>query len=418
MYFTNFLPAIKMDNNKFIISFHEAEVVMDYSVESLKLHYSLKGKLSVQPKIHVTDRESLSLTYTPGVAAPCLEIAADPKKSYGLTGRENTVAVITDGTAVLGLGDIGPEASMPVMEGKCFLFKEFANIDAIPLCVRTKDVTEFVNSIALLSGSFGGINLEDISAPRCFEIETLLQQKCDIPVFHDDQHGTAVVVLAALLNACRLTGRTLSSQKTVICGAGAAGIAIMKLLRSAGVTDITMCDVGGIIHPGRTDLNAATKAASLITNPGRKQGTLRDALPGTDLFIGVSAPHLLTEDMIATMAEDPVIFALANPVPEIMPEDAYHAGAAIVGTGRSDYPNQINNLLAFPGIFKGALQAHASRITEPMLIAAAHALSSAVTDAELSADFILPSPLDHSIADIVADAVAKAVAEAGIPLTH
>lgn len=391
---------------------------MDYSAESLKLHQTLKGKLSVQPKLHITDRNSLSLTYTPGVAAPCLEIEKNPAKSYELTGRGNTVAVITDGTAVLGLGDIGPEASMPVMEGKCLLFKEFADIDAIPICVRTKDVTEFTNAVALLAGSFGGINLEDIAAPRCFEIETLLQQKCDIPVFHDDQHGTAVVVLAAVLNACRLTGRTLSSLKTVICGAGAAGIAIMKLLRSAGVTDITMCDIGGIIYPGREDLNNATREAAQITNLSHKHGTLQDALPGSDLFIGVSAPNLLTEDMIASMAENPFIFALANPLPEIMPENAHHAGAYIVGTGRSDYPNQINNLLAFPGIFKGALQAHATRINDAMLIAAAHALSSLVTDAQLSTDFILPSPLDHSVAETVAASVAQAAKDSQVPFTH
>ena len=391
---------------------------MDYSAESLKLHQTLKGKLSVQPKVSITGKNSLSLTYTPGVAAPCLEIARVPEKSYELTGRGNTVAVITDGTAVLGLGDIGPEASMPVMEGKCLLFKEFADIDAIPLCVRTKDVTEFTNAVALLAGSFGGINLEDIAAPRCFEIETLLQQKCDIPVFHDDQHGTAVVVLAALLNACRLTGRSLSSLKTGICGAGAAGIAIMKLLRSAGVTDITMCDIGGILHPDREDLNKATREAAQMTNAAGKRGTLQDALPGSDLFIGVSAPHLLTEEMIASMAKDPFIFALANPVPEIMPEAALHAGAYIVGTGRSDYPNQINNLLAFPGIFKGALQAHASRINDTMLIAAAHALSSLVTDAQLATDFILPSPLDRSVADTVAAAVAEAANKSEVPRTH
>lgn len=391
---------------------------MDYSAESLKLHQTLKGKLSVQPKVSITGKNSLSLTYTPGVAAPCLEIARVPEKSYELTGRGNTVAVITDGTAVLGLGDIGPEASMPVMEGKCLLFKEFADIDAIPLCVRTKDVTEFTNAVALLAGSFGGINLEDIAAPRCFEIETLLQQKCDIPVFHDDQHGTAVVVLAALLNACRLTGRSLSSLKTVICGAGATGIAIMKLLRSAGVTDITMCDIGGILHPDREDLNKATREAAQMTNAAGKRGTLQDALPGSDLFIGVSAPHLLTEEMIASMAKDPFIFALANPVPEIMPEAALHAGAYIVGTGRSDYPNQINNLLAFPGIFKGALQAHASRINDTMLIAAAHALSSLVTDAQLATDFILPSPLDRSVADTVAAAVAEAANKSEVPRTH
>lgn len=387
---------------------------MDYYAKSLELHQKLKGKLTVQPKIPVTDRYSLSLIYTPGVAAPCLEIAQDSEKSYELTGRGNTVAVITDGSAVLGLGDIGPEASMPVMEGKCLLFKEFADINAIPLCVRTKDVTEFTNAVALLAGSFGGINLEDISAPRCFEIEAILQEKCDIPVFHDDQHGTAVVVLAALINACRLTGRSLSSMKTVICGAGAAGIAIMKLLRIAGVTDITMCDIGGIIHSDRNDLNDATREAAQITNPSGKRGTLRDALPESDLFIGVSAPNILTEDMVALMAKDAIVFALANPVPEIMPDDAHHAGAYIVGTGRSDYPNQINNLLAFPGIFKGTLLARASRINNDMLLAAAHSLSSLVKDAELTPDNILPSALDHSVASTVATAVAQAAMKKNI----
>lgn len=384
---------------------------MDYEKESLLLHQKLKGKLSVQPKIHITDRNVLSLTYTPGVAAPCLEIQKDPEQSYRLTGRSNTVAVITDGSAVLGLGDIGPEASMPVMEGKCLLFKEFADIDAIPLCIRTKDVTKFTDTVSLLAGNFAGINLEDISAPRCFEIEKILKEKCDIPVFHDDQHGTAIVVLAAILNACRLTGRNLTSLKAVISGAGAAGIAIMELLHKNGLKNIIMCDIGGILHPDRTDLNPATKKAAAITNPDRISGTLSDALKGADVFIGVSAPDLLNESMIHSMSPKPFIFALANPRPEVMPEVALAAGAAIVGTGRSDYPNQINNLLAFPGIFRGALNAHAAEINDTMKIAAAQALANLVTPAQLSPACILPSPLDTAVTPAVAAAVEKAASQ-------
>lgn len=378
---------------------------MNYSEESLRLHQQLKGKLSIQPKIHITDRNDLALTYTPGVAAPCLEIQKNPSLSYELTGRGNLVAVITDGSAVLGLGDIGPEAAMPVMEGKCLLFKEFADIDAIPLCIRTKDVTAFTETVALLSGNFAGINLEDISAPRCFEIERILKDKCDIPVFHDDQHGTAVVVLAAMLNACRFTKRKLSDQKVVICGAGAAGIAIMKLLHKAGIRNIVMCDIGGIIHPSRPDLNPATMEAASMTNPDGLQGTLSDALKGADVFIGVSAPNLVTEGMVQSMNPDPFIFALANPQPEIMPDIAAKAGAAIIGTGRSDFPNQINNLLVFPGIFRGALNARASDINDEMKIAASHALANLISPNQLSASCILPSPLDKRVASAVAQAV-------------
>lgn len=391
---------------------------MDYATDSLALHQKLKGKLSIQPKLHITDRESLSLTYTPGVATPCLAIRDNPSEGFSLTGRGNTVAVITDGTAVLGLGDIGPEASMPVMEGKCLLFKEFADIDAIPLCIRTKDVKEFTDTVALLAGNFAGINLEDISAPRCFEIEKVLQERCDIPVLHDDQHGTAVVVLAALFNTCRLTRRKLSDLKAVICGAGAAGIAIMKLLSTAGLKHITMCDIGGILHPDRRDLNPATAEAARITNPDKRKGTLADALPGADIFIGVSAPNLLTEEMIRSMAPDPIIFALANPDPEILPEKALAAGASIVGTGRSDYPNQINNLLAFPGIFRGALNAHAAVINDAMKLAAAHALSGLVPEDKLSSEYILPSPLDRSVAKAVAEAVEQAARESKAAVTY
>ncbi len=390
---------------------------MNYEKESLLLHQKLKGKLSVQPKIHITDKDTLALTYTPGVAAPCLEIQKNPEQSYHLTGRGNSIAVITDGSAVLGLGDIGPEASMPVMEGKCLLFKEFADIDAIPLCIRTKDINAFTDTVSLLAGNFAGINLEDISAPRCFEIEKSLKQKCDIPVFHDDQHGTAVVVLAAMINACRLTNRDMASLKTVICGAGAAGIAIMKLLYQNGLRNIVMCDIGGIIHPGRTDLNPATKQAAAMTNPYRISGNLSDALKDAYVFIGVSAPDLLSENMIRSMAPDPFIFALANPRPEVMPDIALAAGAAIIGTGRSDFPNQINNLLAFPGIFRGALNVHASDINDTMKAAAAQALANLVTTAQLSPSHILPSPLDPAVTPAVADAVAKAAIQSNVART-
>lgn len=386
---------------------------MDYAAKSLQLHQQLKGKLSVQPKIHIKDQKDLALTYTPGVAAPCLEIQKNPGLSYTLTGRGNQVAVITDGSAVLGLGDIGPESAMPVMEGKCLLFKEFADIDAIPLCIRTKEVAAFTQTVSLLAGNFAGINLEDISAPRCFEIERILKEKCDIPIFHDDQHGTAVVVLAAMLNACRLSGRKISTLKTVICGAGAAGIAIMKLLAKAGTGNIVMCDIGGIIHPRRQDLNPATLEAAAMTNPDRLQGTLSDALKNADVFIGVSAPDLVTEDMVRSMNPDPFVFALANPQPEIMPDIAKKAGAAIVGTGRSDFPNQINNLLAFPGIFRGTLDAHASDINDEMKIAAAHALAALIAPDRLSPDCILPSPLDKRVAQAVAEAVRDAAVQTG-----
>lgn len=386
---------------------------MDYATESLQLHQQLKGKLSIQPKMHIKDKNDLALTYTPGVAAPCLEIQKNPSLSYTLTGRGNQVAVITDGSAVLGLGDIGPESAMPVMEGKCLLFKEFADIDAIPLCIRTKDVSTFTETVSLLAGNFAGINLEDISAPRCFEIERILKEKCDIPVFHDDQHGTAVVVLAAMLNACRLTGKKISTLKTVICGAGAAGIAIMKLLTKAGIENIIMCDIGGIIHPQRHDLNPATMEAAEMTNPGHLHGKLSDALIASDVFIGVSAPDLVTEDMVRSMKPDPFVFALANPQPEIMPDIAQKAGAAIIGTGRSDFPNQINNLLAFPGIFRGTLDAHASDINDEMKIAASHALTDLIPSSQLSPACILPSPLDKRVAPAVAEAVRNAAIQTG-----
>ncbi|MBD5394930.1 MAG: NADP-dependent malic enzyme [Lachnospiraceae bacterium] len=384
---------------------------MNYFTESLHLHDQLHGKLSVQPKMHIKTKTDLALAYTPGVAAPCLEIQKNPKLGYHLTGRGNSIAVITDGSAVLGLGDIGPEAAMPVMEGKCLLFKEFADIDAIPLCIRTKDVTAFTETVALLAGNFAGINLEDISAPRCFEIEKILKEKCDIPVFHDDQHGTAVVVLAALINACRLTGKILSAQKVVICGAGAAGIAIMKLLQKAGIHHIVMCDIGGILHPDCTNLNPATLEAANMTNPCGLQGSLSDALKNADVFIGVSAPDLLNEEMVRSMNPDPFIFALANPCPEIMPDIAKKAGAAIVGTGRSDFPNQINNLLAFPGIFRGTLNARACDITDEMKLAASHALADLITSDQLCASCILPSPLDVRVAPAVAHAVEMAAGQ-------
>lgn len=410
MYFT--LSCISVTFNTSIQQ--SGGIQMNYSKESLLLHQKLNGKLSIQPKIHITNKKALALTYTPGVAAPCLEIQKNPSLSYQLTGRGNLIAVITDGSAVLGLGDIGPEAAMPVMEGKCLLFKEFADIDAIPLCIRTKDITAFTETVALLSGNFAGINLEDISAPRCFEIERILKQKCDIPVFHDDQHGTAVVVLSAMLNACRLTERNLTDQKVVISGAGAAGIAIMKLLHKAGIRNIVMCDIGGIIHPKRPDLNPATLEAALMTNPAGLQGTLTDALKEADVFIGVSAPNLVTESMLQSMSPNPIIFALANPQPEIMPDIAAKAGAAIIGTGRSDFPNQINNLLVFPGIFRGTLNAHASDINDEMKIAASHALANLISPDQLSASCILPSPLDKRVAPTVAQAVEQAALQSNI----
>ncbi|MDE5604300.1 MAG: NAD-dependent malic enzyme [Eubacterium sp.] len=387
---------------------------MDYRKESLKLHGEWKGKVEVVARAKVNDKDALSLAYTPGVAEPCLAIQDDYKKSWDLTRRWNMVAVITDGTAVLGLGDIGPEAGMPVMEGKCVLFKEFGDVDAFPLCVRTKNVDEFVQTVYNISGSFGGINLEDIAAPRCFEIEQKLKEMCDIPIFHDDQHGTAVVVSAALINATKLTGKPLSECKAVINGSGAAGIAIAKLLMSLGLRDVILCDRTGAIYEGREGLNASKEDIAKVTNREMTKGTLKEAVVGTDVFIGVSAPGVLTQEMIKTMNADPIVLAMANPTPEIMPDEAKAAGAKIVGTGRSDFPNQINNVVAFPGIFRGALDVRASQITENMKIAAAYAIASLVDDKDLNPDYILPYAFDERIKDTVASAVAEAAKKDGV----
>ena len=384
---------------------------MDYAKESLRLHKEWGGKIEVICKVPCKTKDDLSLAYTPGVAQPCLEIQKDISKSYELTRRHNLCAVITDGSAVLGLGDIGPEAGMPVMEGKCVLFKSFGGVDAFPLCVKTKNVDEFVETVYNISGSFGGINLEDISAPRCFEIEQRLIELLDIPVFHDDQHGTAVVVLASLINAAKCIGKPLSAIRTVISGAGAAGISICRLLLKAGVEDIVLCDRSGAIYAGREGLNSAKEAIAAVTNRSMCKGTLADAMVGCDLFIGVSGPGIVTPDMVRSMADKPIIFALSNPTPEIMPDAAKDAGAYIVATGRSDFPNQINNLLVFPGIFKGALESRARRITEDMMISAAHAIAGRVSPAELAPDHIIPSIFDKAIAAVVADAVKAHVKE-------
>lgn len=378
---------------------------MDVNQESLKLHEELRGKIEVVARRHIETRDDLSLLYTPGVAEPCREIAKDYEKSFTLTRRSNLVAVITDGSAVLGLGDIGPAAGMPVMEGKCALFKEFGGVDAFPLCVDTKDVDKLVETIALISKSFGGINLEDIAAPRCFEIEARLNDALDIPVFHDDQHGTAIVVLSGIINALRLVGKDKASVRVVVNGAGSAGIAIAKLLLSYGFAHVTMCDIRGILSSSYEGMNPAQEAMLAVTNLEDKSGTLADAMEGADIVIGVSAPGVITPEMVASMADDAIVFAMANPTPEIFPDEARAAGARVVGTGRSDFPNQVNNVIAFPGIFKGALQARAERITEPMKLAAAEALAALVSDEELTEEFIMPDPFDPRVADAVADAV-------------
>ena len=387
---------------------------MDYAKEALRMHREWRGKLDIVPKMSIKNKDDLSVAYTPGVAQPCLEIKKDVNLSYELTGRWNTVAVITDGTAVLGLGDIGPEAGMPVMEGKCVLFKEFGGVDAIPLCVRSKEVDKIVDTVALLAGSFGGVNLEDISSPRCFEIEKRLKEICDIPIFHDDQHGTAVVTLAALINALKLVGKDIKNIKAVISGAGAAGVAIVKLLMSMGLENVIMCDSKGIIYKGRDRLNEITTQMAEVTNRGLVKGTLADAMKGADVFIGVSAPGIVTEDMVRSMAEKPILLPMANPVPEIMPELALKAGAAVVGTGRSDFPNQINNVLAFPAIFRGALDVRASDINDEMKTAAALALAGLISDEELSPEYIIPKPFDPRVREAVATAVMEAARKSGV----
>lgn len=387
---------------------------MNYAEESLRKHYEWKGKIEVICRSPLETSEDLSLAYTPGVAEPCLEIQKDVSKSYDLTRRSNLVAVVTDGTAVLGLGDIGPEAGMPVMEGKCALFKAFGGVDAVPLCVRSKEVDDIVNTVRLLAGSFGGINLEDISAPRCFEIEKRLKECCDIPIFHDDQHGTAVVTLAAMLNALKLTGKKIDGIRVVTSGAGAAGIAIIRLLISMGLKDVVLCDRKGAIYKGREGLNAQKEEMAEITNLQMRKGSLAEVIKGADVFIGVSSPGCVTPEMVRSMAPDPILFPMANPTPEIMPELAKEAGAAVVGTGRSDYPNQINNVLAFPGIFRGALDVRASDINDAMKIAAAKAIAGFVTDDKLSADYIIPSALDRNVAAAVAEAVAQAARDTGV----
>lgn len=387
---------------------------MDIREESLKLHYGWNGKIEVISRVPINSSEDLALAYTPGVAEPCLEVQKDINKSYELTRRNNLVAVITDGTAVLGLGDIGPEAGMPVMEGKCALFKAFGDVDAFPLCVKSKDVDEIVNTVYLISGSFGGINLEDISAPRCFEIERKLKEKCDIPIFHDDQHGTAIIVAAGLLNALKITGKKIDEIKVVMNGAGAAGIAIAKHLMNMGVKYITMCDSKGIICKGDERLNAVKREMAEITNLEHKTGKLADAMKGADVFLGISAAGCVSEEMVKSMNKDAIIFAMANPTPEIMPDLAKKAGAAVVGTGRSDFPNQINNVLAFPGIFRGALDCRASDINEEMKIAASYALASIIDESELNADYILPHAFDPRVGKAVAKAVKKAAIESGV----
>lgn len=387
---------------------------MDTNEYALQKHKEWNGKIEIKSKAKITNREELSVAYTPGVAAPCLEIAKNKDLSYTYTGRSNMVAVITDGSAVLGLGDIGPEAGMPVMEGKCALFKEFGNVDAFPLCIRSKDTDEIVNTIKNISGSFGGINLEDISAPRCFEIERRLKEICDIPIFHDDQHGTAIVVLSGIINALKVTGRKLETSKAVINGAGSAGIAITKLLISMGLKDSVLCDKEGALYRGCPNLNSEQEYMTTITNPENKKGKLADILKGADIFIGVSAPNLLSEEMVSSMAKDSIIFAMANPVPEIMPDIAKKAGAKVVGTGRSDFPNQINNVLAFPAVFRGALDVRAKDINDDMKIAAANAIAALVSEEELSENYIIPDIFDNRVKEAVSKAVAEAARKTGV----
>lgn len=388
---------------------------MDYAKESLRLHYEWKGKIEVKATVPVATKEDLSLAYTPGVAQPCLEIQKDVNLSYDLTRRWNLCAVVTDGTAVLGLGDIGPEAGMPVMEGKCVLFKSFGDVDAFPLCVKSKEVDDIVNTVYLISGSFGGINLEDIAAPRCFEIERKLKEKCDIPIFHDDQHGTAVVTLAGLINALRVVGKQKQDVKIVINGAGAAAISVTKLLLSDGFRNVTLCDRKGAIYEGRKEgMNWIKEEMALITNREKRQGSLADVIQGADVFIGVSAPKMVTVDMVKTMNKDAIIFACANPTPEIFPDEAKEGGAAVIATGRSDYPNQINNVLAFPGIFRGTFDVRASDINDEMKIAAAYALAGLIPEAELAADYIIPKAFDPRVGKTVAAAVAEAAKKSGV----
>jgi malate dehydrogenase (oxaloacetate-decarboxylating) len=390
------------------------EVGMDIRQESLKLHGEWKGKIEVISTVPVENKRDLSLAYTPGVAEPCLAIAEDVNLSYEYTRRWNLVAVVTDGTAVLGLGDIGPEAGMPVMEGKCVLFKTFGGVDAFPLCIRSKSIDEIVNTVKLIAGSFGGINLEDISAPRCFEIERRLKEECDIPVFHDDQHGTAVVVLAAMINALKVVGKDINGISVVVNGSGAAGIAVTRLLMSMGLKKVILCDRKGAIYEGREDLNPEKREMAGISNPEKKKGSLGEVLVGADVFIGLSAPGMVTKEMVKTMAKDPIIFAMANPVPEIMPDEAREAGARVIGTGRSDFANQINNVLAFPGIFRGALDVRARDINDEMKIAAAKAIASLVSDEELSEEYIMPAPFDPRVGSTVAKAVAEAARASGV----
>ncbi len=387
---------------------------MDIKERALKAHEDWKGKIEVIARCKVENADDLTVAYTPGVAEPCLEISKDVDLSYKYTRRGNLVAVVTDGTAVLGLGDIGPEAGMPVMEGKCALFKSFADVDAFPLCVRSKNVDDIVNTVKLLAGSFGGINLEDISAPRCFEIERRLKEECDIPIFHDDQHGTAIITAAAMINASRLTGKKLSDLTMVVSGAGAAAVAVTRLLLSMGIGDAILVNRGGAVYDGRTDLNPEIAAMAKITNKNKKQGTLADVIKGADVFLGLSAPGVLTAEMVATMNKDPMVFACANPVPEIYPEEAKKGGAAVIGTGRSDYPNQINNVLAFPGVFRGALDVRASDINDEMKAAAAYAIADIVSPEELNADYILPAAFDPRVAPAVAKAVAEAARKTGV----